>query len=95
MESRPHVDPSVFNATTLYSVGSVHPLHLLLSTSLSSSSFLSKQRRQENESQIFSEDSGQEQLISNVGRLNKPAFAERDKKQTMIDLRGISSNWFY
>jgi hypothetical protein len=28
-------------------------------------------------------------LSSNVGRL-KAAFAERDKKQTMIDLRGIS-----
>jgi hypothetical protein len=24
----------------------------------------------------------------------KPAFAERDKKQTMIDLRGIFTNWF-
>jgi hypothetical protein len=24
----------------------------------------------------------------------KLAFAERDKKQTMIDLRGISINWF-
>jgi hypothetical protein len=23
----------------------------------------------------------------------KPAFAERDEKQIMIDLRGISSNW--
>ncbi len=31
MESRPHVDPSIFNATTgtLYSVESVHPLHLI------------------------------------------------------------------
>jgi hypothetical protein len=32
-------------------------------------------------------------LISNGGRF-KPAFAERDKKQTMTDLRGISANWF-
>ncbi len=32
------------------------------------------------------------QLISN-GRRSKPAFAKRDKKQTMIDLRGISTNW--
>ncbi len=31
-------------------------------------------------------DSGNEQLISNGERF-KPAFAERDKKQTMIDLR--------
>jgi hypothetical protein len=31
-------------------------------------------------------------LISNNGRF-KPAFTERDKKQTMIDLRGISTNW--
>jgi hypothetical protein len=23
----------------------------------------------------------------------KPAFAERDKKQTVIDLRGIATNW--
>ncbi len=61
------------------------PSHLL-STSLSSSSFLI-------ESQIFSWDSGQEQLIPYVGRF-KPAFAERDKQQAMIDLRGISSNWF-
>jgi hypothetical protein len=30
-------------------------------------------------------------LISNGGRF-KPAFAKRDKKQTMIDLRGISTN---
>jgi hypothetical protein len=29
MESRPHVDPSIFNATALYSVESVHPLHLI------------------------------------------------------------------
>jgi len=36
-------------------------------------------------------DGGHEQLISNGGRV-KPAFAERDKKQTMIDLRGISTN---
>jgi hypothetical protein len=35
----------------------------------------------------------QPQLISNGGRF-KPAFAEGDKKQTMIDLRGISTNWF-
>jgi hypothetical protein len=36
-------------------------------------------------------DGGHKQLISNGGRY-KPAFAERDKKQIMIDLRGISSN---
>ena len=30
------------------------------------------------------------QLISNGGRL-KPAFSERDKKQTIIGLRGIST----
>ncbi len=24
----------------------------------------------------------------------KPPFAERDNKQSMIDLRGISTNWF-
>jgi hypothetical protein len=24
----------------------------------------------------------------------KPAVAEREKKQTMMDLRGISINWF-
>jgi hypothetical protein len=35
-------------------------------------------------------DDCHEQLISNGGRF-KPAFAERDKKQTMIDLRGIST----
>jgi hypothetical protein len=34
-----------------------------------------------------------EQLISN-GKRYKPAIAERDKKPTMIDLRGISTNWF-
>jgi hypothetical protein len=35
-------------------------------------------------------DGGHEhqQLISN-GKRFKPAFAERDKKQTVIDLRGI------
>jgi hypothetical protein len=32
-------------------------------------------------------------MISN-GRRFKPAFAKRDKEQKMIDLRGISSNWF-
>jgi hypothetical protein len=36
---------------------------------------------------------GHEQLISNGGRF-KPVFAESDRKQTMIDLRGISTNWF-
>ena len=36
---------------------------------------------------------GHEQLISHGGRF-KRVFAERDKKQTMIDLRGISTNWF-
>ncbi len=38
-------------------------------------------------------DGGHEQLISNGERF-KLAIAERDKKQTMIDLRGISTNWF-
>jgi hypothetical protein len=38
-------------------------------------------------------DGSHEQLISNGERL-KPAFSERDKKQKMIDLRGISTNWF-
>jgi hypothetical protein len=38
-------------------------------------------------------DDGHEQLILNGGRFN-PAFFERDKKQTIIDLRGISTNWF-
>jgi hypothetical protein len=42
---------------------------------------------------IETEDGGHEQLISNGGRF-KPAFSERDKKQTIIDLRGISTNWF-
>jgi hypothetical protein len=32
-------------------------------------------------------------LIENGGWF-KLAFAERDKKQTVIDLRGISSNWY-
>jgi hypothetical protein len=36
-------------------------------------------------------DGGREQLISNAGRF-KPAFVERDKKQTMTDLRGISTD---
>jgi hypothetical protein len=36
-------------------------------------------------------DGGYEQLVSNGGRF-KPALDERDKKQTMIDLRGISTN---
>jgi hypothetical protein len=38
-------------------------------------------------------DGGHEQLISNSGRF-KSAFVERYKKQTMIDIRGISTNWF-
>jgi hypothetical protein len=38
-------------------------------------------------------DGGHKPLIANGERF-KPAFIERDKKQTMIDLRGISSNWF-
>jgi hypothetical protein len=38
-------------------------------------------------------DGGHKQLISNGGRF-KSAFAERDKKQTMIGLRRISSKWF-
>jgi hypothetical protein len=37
--------------------------------------------------------SGHKLLISNSERF-KPAFAERDRKQTMINLRGISPNWF-
>ncbi len=41
----------------------------------------------------LSQDVGHEQMISNGGKF-KPAFAEKDKKQTMIDLRGISTNWF-
>jgi hypothetical protein len=36
---------------------------------------------------------GQEQLISNGERF-KPALAGRDRKQTMKDLREISTNWF-
>ncbi len=36
-------------------------------------------------------DGGHEQLISNSGRF-KPTFAERDKKQAMIDLSRISTN---
>jgi hypothetical protein len=36
---------------------------------------------------------GHEQLISKGERF-KPAFAESDKKQTLIDLSGISTNWF-
>jgi hypothetical protein len=32
-------------------------------------------------------------LISNGERI-KLAFAQRTKKQTMIDLQGISTNWF-
>jgi hypothetical protein len=42
---------------------------------------------------IYSRVGGQEQLTSNGGRF-KPPFAEKDKKQTMKDLRRISSNWF-
>jgi hypothetical protein len=41
----------------------------------------------------FGDGLGHEQLISNGGGF-KPAFAERDKKQTMIDLRKIYKNWF-
>ncbi len=37
-------------------------------------------------------DCGHEQLISKGGRF-KTTFAERDKKQTMMNLRGISRNW--
>jgi hypothetical protein len=37
-------------------------------------------------------DDSHEELISDGGRF-KPAFAKRDKKQTMTDLRGISTNW--
>jgi hypothetical protein len=39
-------------------------------------------------------DGGHEHLISNGERF-KPAFAERNDKQTMIDLRGISTNRVY
>jgi hypothetical protein len=42
---------------------------------------------------LTSGNGGHEQLISNGGRF-KPAFARRDKKQAMLDLRGISTNWF-
>jgi hypothetical protein len=35
-------------------------------------------------------DGGLEQLISNGGR----SFDKRDKKQKIIDLLGISINWF-
>jgi hypothetical protein len=35
---------------------------------------------------------GHEQLISNRVCF-KPAFAYRDKKQTIIDLRGITTDW--
>jgi hypothetical protein len=38
-------------------------------------------------------DGGHKQLISNGGRFNL-AFVKRDKKPTIIDLRGISTNWF-
>jgi hypothetical protein len=38
-------------------------------------------------------DGSHEQPTSNIGRF-KPAFDERDKKQILIDLRGISTNWF-
>jgi hypothetical protein len=40
-----------------------------------------------------SREGGHKQLISNGGGF-KLAFAERDKKHKMIDLRGISSNWY-
>jgi hypothetical protein len=42
---------------------------------------------------LTNRDGGHEKLISNGGRF-KPALAERDEKQKMIDLRGISTNWF-
>jgi hypothetical protein len=42
---------------------------------------------------FYTRDGDRGQLICNCGML-KPAFAERDKKQTMTDLRGISTNWF-
>jgi hypothetical protein len=32
-------------------------------------------------------------LIFSSQNLFKPALAERDKKQTMIGLRGVSTNW--
>jgi hypothetical protein len=41
----------------------------------------------------LTKDYGHEQLFSNGGRL-KLAFIKRDRKQTMIDLRGISTDWF-
>jgi hypothetical protein len=46
------------------------------------------QRRYEPFMRDDARDGGHEQLVSN----GKPAFAKRDKKQTMIDLRGISTN---
>jgi hypothetical protein len=38
-------------------------------------------------------DGGHKQRISN-GLMLKSAFSKRDKKQTMINLRRISTNWF-
>jgi hypothetical protein len=43
--------------------------------------------------ELANRNGGHEKLISNGGRF-KPALAERDKKQTMIDLREISANWY-
>jgi hypothetical protein len=42
---------------------------------------------------LYFRDGGHKQLILNGERF-RPAFAERDNKPTMIDLRGISTNWF-
>jgi hypothetical protein len=44
----------------------------------------------------FVRDGHHEEMISNCERfkLVKMAFAKRDKKQQMTDLRGISTNWF-
>ncbi len=39
-------------------------------------------------------DGGHEQVTSIGGRLKPPTLAERDNKQTMIDLQGILTNWF-
>ena len=41
----------------------------------------------------ITETGDHEQLILNGERF-RPAFAERDNKQTIIDLRGNSTNWF-
>ncbi len=42
---------------------------------------------------VVCRDGGHEQMISN-GRKFKPDLLKRDKKQTMIDRRGIPTDWF-